>query len=787
LFLRYKVSGAYFVRFESEIQWPRAASADPAKLTDYSSTMRTKFTSFTFLFFLTLIVSEAFSQQAWFKPDTLTVVTSKGQKLVNPWAGGLNASQFLKMHLNNDAEEDLVVYDRTNSKVTTFVAAADPVNAGKKIYVHAPYYETLFPPADNWIILADYDGDGLKDLFTSTSLGITVYRQVRSGQAWSWKLVKDVLYTKGFSGNINLQVSGTDIPGITDIDDDGDLDLLTYDFSGTYIELHQNLSMEKYGVPDSLGTNQSPVFQRNGDCWGNFQKGNNEDFVFGTDCGVVVNPGGRVMHAGNSIVLQDLNGDGKKDLLVGHVSNEHISMLTNSATGIIANYVNFTNTYPAAEPVSLHIFPAAFLEDVDFDGVKDLLIAPSVPSNDLNQTDFKASGWFYHNAGTTFKPDFKLVQRNFLQDQMLDVGENSAPAFFDIDADGDLDMLIGTGGTPGSNGFRGGLWLLRNEGSAAEPKFALESENYLNVLSALSLYNIKPQWADFNGDGVMDLGIAGTAANSLKMEYRYIPNKAAAGAPAQLNVADAVVITMPAESLTGDSPYFYDADGDGDLDLLVGKGQGNIFYYTNTGTSKQFSFKLETDAFAGVGVNFAGRSPQLAVADFDLDGFPDLATADHTGNIRIFHGAEWGKWTKREDQLIEISGKGAAVKFGNYLALAAGDLNGDKKPDLAVGNNAGGIRMLTNVLPVTITGTEPPQQNDMKVFPNPSSGSFKVLSSKSGALQAFDGNGRQYLGGQTVTAFREQEVSTANWPAGLYLLILQSGDLRVAKKVIVGR
>ncbi|TLV00714.1 T9SS type A sorting domain-containing protein [Dyadobacter luticola] len=746
--------------------------------------MRTKYTSLFFPIFFFVTVINVSGQQAWFRPDTLTTVTSKGQKMANPWAGGLNASQFLKMKLNDDADEDLVVYDRTNSKVTAFVAAADPANAGKKIFVHAPYYETLFPPADNWIILADYNGDGYKDLFTSTSLGITVYQQVRSQNAWTWKLMESALYTKGFSGNINLQVSGTDIPGITDIDDDGDLDLITYDFSGTYIELHQNLSMEKFGVPDSLGNSKNPIFMRNGDCWGNFHKGDLEDFIFGADCGVVADPSKRVMHAGNSIVLQDLNGDGKKDMLVGHVSNEHISFLANSVTGIAANYVSFTNTYPATDPVSLHIFPAAFLEDVDFDGVKDLLIAPSVSANDLNLTDFKSSGWFYHNAGTTTKADFKLVRKNFLQDQMIDVGENSAPIFVDIDADGDLDILIGTGGNPVTGGFKGSLYLLRNEGTAAEPKFTLESEDYLGLLTGLSLYNIKPQWADFNGDGVPDLGFAGTSTSTLNMEYRYIPNKAAAGAAPQLKLTDAVTITMPAESLTGDSPYFYDADNDGDLDLLVGKGQGNIYYYSNTGTSKQFAFKLETDAFAGVGINFSGRSPQLAVTDFDLDGRPDLATVDHTGNLRVFSGAEWGKWTERQGALVETNGKGLDINFGNYLAIGAGDLNGDKKPDLVIGNNAGGIRLLTNVLPVTVTGVEPPASHDFKVYPNPASGYFKVLSSETGALQIFNTNGQKLLSDQLVTAFREQEISTLNWPAGLYLVVLKTGDSQIVKKIV---
>jgi hypothetical protein len=79
----------------------------------------------------------------------------------------------------------------------------------------------------------------------------------------------------------------------------------------------------------------------------------------------------------------------------------------------------------------------------------------------------------------------------------------------------------------------------------------VESENYLDIPSSLALYNIKPQWADFNGDGVADLGFAATSTSTLKMEYRYIPNKTSGNAAAQLNLAEAVTITMPAESADG--------------------------------------------------------------------------------------------------------------------------------------------------------------------------------------------------------------------------------------------
>ncbi|MCE7041214.1 FG-GAP-like repeat-containing protein [Dyadobacter sp. CY312] len=744
--------------------------------------MRTKYTSCLFFFVYISLSTAVFGQQSWFKRDSSITVSAKGIRLLNPWAGGLNASQVLKMHLNNDDIEDLVVFDRTNSRVTTFIASPDPA---KKAYLHAPAYEAAFPKMDNWMILADYNGDGLKDLFTSTSLGIKVYRQIKTGNVWSWKLEREVINTQGYSSVINLQVSGPDIPGIVDIDGDGDLDIVTFDFAGEFIELHQNMSMEKFGVPDSLGGPTAPVFARNGDCWGNFHKGTNEDFVFNVPCGVSDFSGGSVKHAGNSILLRDLNGDGKKDLVIGHVSNEHLSFLNNATGGLASEFNSFNNAYPAKDPVSFHIFPTAFMEDVDFDGVDDLIVAPGVASNDGNMVDFKSSNLLYHNAGTSDNPDFRLTQNNFLQNEMIDVGENASPSFFDVDGDGDLDMVIGTGGMPGTVGFKGGFWLLTNTGTKSEPAYEVSSENYLDLAASFGLYNIKPQWADFNGDGVTDLGFFGTSSSTLRPEYRYIPNNGAKGAAVQLNVSEAVLLTMPTETQLGDSPFFYDADGDGDLDLIVGKPQGNIHFYTNTGNNRQFAFKLESDAFAGVGLSFEGRFAHAVATDVDLDGQPDLLTVDHTGNIRIFYKAAWGKWTERVSQLVELNRKPSAMFLGRYLALAVGDYNGDGKPDIAVGNNGGGLSLFTNILPVTITGTEPPLEINVKAYPNPTKEYIKVISSRKATLRIVNVSGTPIMSGINLQPNTEKEIITSSWLPGLYILELQNGQQKVVKKVVV--
>src|SRR5690606_20077328 len=103
---------------------------------------------------------------------------------------------------------------------------------------------------------------------------------------------------------------------------------------------------------------------------------------------------------------------------------------------------NSFSLFPANQPVNFCIFPAAFYEDVDFDGVKDLIASPNLFSKEYLNTLFDRSVWFYKNTGTSSEPTFSLVRQNFLQNEMIDVGDNAVPALIDIDGDGDDDLLI---------------------------------------------------------------------------------------------------------------------------------------------------------------------------------------------------------------------------------------------------------------------------------------------------------------------------------------------------------
>ena len=192
---------------------------------------------------LFLISWQASAQEFTFKYDNSLKIIQNGQVLPNALAGGLNAPQFSTCKLDNDGVEDLVIFDRTAQKITTFLAKQD--NTGKYFWQYAPQYETAFPKISNWILLIDYNRDGKKDIFTYTPSGIRVFNNISTDKL-AFQLAADPVYSTGYSGKINLYVSATDIPAIVDIDNDGDYDIITFDSSGNFAFYHKNFCIENY-------------------------------------------------------------------------------------------------------------------------------------------------------------------------------------------------------------------------------------------------------------------------------------------------------------------------------------------------------------------------------------------------------------------------------------------------------------------------------------------------------------------------------------------------------------
>ena len=386
----------------------------------------------------------SYAQRISFEYDQQPPVTVEGRVLPNAWAGGLNSCQFSTLLLNEDSRPDLVVFDRTTDKISTFLAvtAAD----GTVGWQYAPQYERQFPAVHNWLTLVDYDGDGRKDLFASAPSGVQVWRNISTtAGTLRWESVFAPVYQEGLSSRTNLYVAASDTPAILDYDGDGDVDIVAFDVGGNAAIYYQNMSKERSSTVAPAGLD----FKRIGYCWGNFQKELCNDFQFGINCsadgGRQGNPNARPMHVGNAISLFDTDGDGLKELLFGFITCPNVAVLYNRTSNTAkADFFRFDQDFPATHPIRLPAFAATFFEDVDGDGKTDLLASPSVYTNDGYAFNFQASNLFYRNVGTAAKPAFQYVRPDFLQADMIDLGENAVPALIDLDGDGDLDLLVGS-------------------------------------------------------------------------------------------------------------------------------------------------------------------------------------------------------------------------------------------------------------------------------------------------------------------------------------------------------
>jgi hypothetical protein len=720
-----------------------------------------------FVSVLLILFSNQLIGQFAFRFENEIPMSINNSVLERAWEGGINSAQFQKMDLNGDEIEDLIIFHRMSGELTTYLAENEE-------FVWAPEYKSFFPPEiSNWFILADYNCDGKKDIFTSVPQGITVYENISVGEMPEWQKALDFLR---FDDGVNIQVNASDIPGIADIDGDGDLDILSYRFTtASTIDFYRNTSIEN-------GDCSALTFERVTRRWGEFEECGCDNFAFGSSCPIGgaanlefgVNDGEDLQHAGGkTIMLFDTDNDGDLDLITSDEFCQTLYFMTNVGDSENALMTSFVS-YPEANPAAFQVFPTAFMEDINFDGQKELIVSSNLAGNVFNTVDFRNTSKFYISSSSTAS-EFETASIPFLQPEMLDLGENTYPAFADFDNDGDLDFFIGTRGELDGGVFAASIYQFENTGGRFSPSFNLIDNDFLN-LKSLTSRNIKPQFIDLDGNGSQDLIYQSTSSsNETSLQYRHNSG----------NFTFGEAQTMAFSLSENDNIYFYDVNSDGEIDLLRAASSGAVSLYLNQG---DFNFATPINGFAGITSNFLKRNPTFIINDFNSDGKPELITLDNSGNLNVLSGTinENFSPASTQNQLLQnaLVEELTLTNLSDGSWLTSADLFGNGRPAIIIGNNRGGIYILANESSTVRNGED--NSISLTTFPNPTSGSFFLRTDVDAVFELYTVQGQKILENIYLAEGVTKEIPSSNLAAGIYLIRVFNGiNTATVKRIII--
>ena len=418
----------------------------------------------------------------------------------------------------------------------------------------------------------------------------------------------------------------------------------------------------------------------------------------------------------------DLDGDGKKDLLVFDRHDQRLlCFLNRGETGAI-DY-RFTRAYESAFPV-LHDWVE--VADYDGDGREDLF--------------FYSKGWagiaVYRNVTSEGKLAFEPVAYPYLTSWQgggevnILASEADYPALIDMDRDGDLDILtfgvLGTFLEKHRNlsveryGCRDSLVFERVDpcwGRVAES----EEDNLMYLDTCLFGYGIVvPDEAmrhrgatvalrDLTGDGLLDLLLADVDYPGLTL----LVNGGDASQAVMVSQQTDFPASHPVRLFSMPAPFFTDVDNDGVDDLLVSpfdpdpmacESWESVWLYLNRGTNECANFQLYTKTFLQDAMIDLGAGAFPTFADVDGDGLTDLlvGTIGDVDSTWYQYGSLQTHWSGRL-AFFQNVGSNQAPAFrladGDFAHLKAqgrmgwvpafADLDGDGRLEMLVGTAEG--------------------------------------------------------------------------------------------------
>lgn len=396
--------------------------------------------------------------------------------------------------------------------------------------------------------LFDLDNNGLLDMILGRMNGtLNHYEQVELGSA------EFTLITDTFN---NIDVGHLSTPCIVDLDQDGLLDMLIGESTGTLYHyeqssIHSTLFDSVSGTFNDIdiGAQACPIFtDLNDDLLVDLFIGRSNGYLSylrqineGADSvkpiSANVLPG---IDIGNSSLptFTDLNGNGLLDMIVGN-NNGTISYFEQLVDGSEL----FTLIEDTLSGIDVGSFSAPAFADIDKDSLIDMIVGEL--NNNLN----------HYEQETIGSLSFTMVSTNF---NGIELGEECQPTFTDLDDDGLLDMIIGVGeGTMGH-------YEQNSEGSIG---FTLVSDHFNDIDLDWVAH---PVFTDLDNDGHLDMMVG----ESSGVIYHY-----------EQEMPGSLVFNLITDHFMGidegsySKPAFADINMDGLEDLVIGYKNGGLYYF----------------------------------------------------------------------------------------------------------------------------------------------------------------------------------------------------------------
>ncbi|MCP4294918.1 MAG: VCBS repeat-containing protein [Proteobacteria bacterium] len=574
-----------------------------------------------------------------------------------------NRASMTTGDLDNDGDAELIVGEKSGN-LNYFKNVGNAKNPNWVLATEELIFMTGMQNSSP--TLGDLDNDGDLDLLVGSKTGqIAFVLNKGTSLKPEWEL-KDKTF-------FQIDVGSNSVPRLFDIDKDGDLDLFIGNFKGRIIAYQNKGTKEEPSftlestrfASANANKNVVPIFydwNRDeapdlilGESPGSIKllsapSGDNTEWKENTEALADFNVG-ELSHP----FMQDMNGDDVLDLLIGNDEGDFLLFINkgiqekedsnqvsvdnsiDQSRGSLVVEETATDHNIELEGDALEDLPegeqeVVDAEEVELDDIKrndidpkfvrvaeplisDKNITWSRPTmGDLDQDGdldlLVGSGdgrvYLYENQGSEIEWDFRLISSNYLRTDRL---THASPLLTDLDDDGDLDLVVGS--------KSGKLRFYENQGTLEEPNFVYDETRFPNIWIGA---NARPSVIDLDSDGIKDLLIG-----NIWGKLTHIRNDSDRFEIVRRDYQD---IDVGINS----TPAFVDINNSGTTELMIGSDEGVISFYKNSREDLSDSWKIFPEYT--LETNFRGSCP--SGHDLDDDGDLDLITGSEDGRVIMY-------------------------------------------------------------------------------------------------------------------------------------------------------